>query len=307
MTEEIKKKAKKGWFIGGTLFVLLVIIGAIFWAVEDGDVVWTNDAFIDSYRIDLSPDILGRIIELKAEEGDDVKQGDVVAIIEQDIFLSEKVEAEANLESSIKNVAFQRAHLEKIRNDYGRAKRGIKDQIISPQDFDHVQKDFEMAEASYNKAVADTLLAESKVALINTYLNHTYIYAPFDGPIAKRWVFTGDVMRPGQAIFTMYDRQRVWVQANLSETKIKKVKIGDPVEITVDAYPNKKFYGKVFTIKSAAASQFSVIPQNNATGNYTKVAQRIPIKISLEPSSSDQELYLFPGMNVEVKIRVQEK
>ena len=89
------------------------------------------------------------------------------------------------------------------------------------------------------------------------------------------------------------------------EKKIEKVKIGDPVEISVDAYPNKTFYGKVFTIKSAAASQFSVIPQNNATGNYTKVAQRIPIKITLDSASSDNQLYLFPGMNVEVKIKVQ--
>ena len=103
----------------------------------------------------------------------------------------------------------------------------------------------------------------------------------------------------------MYDRERVWVQANLSEKKIKKVKIGDLVEISVDAYPGKTFYGTVFTIKSAAASQFSVIPQNNATGNYTKVAQRIPIKITLDTSFSEQGLYLFPGMNVEVKIKVQ--
>ena len=155
------------------------------------------------------------------------------------------------------------------------------------------------------KALADTVLAKSKVQLINTYLSHTLIYAPFDGVIAKRWIFTGDVMRPGQSLFTMYDRQRVWVQANLSEKKIKKVKMGDPVEILVDAYPNKTFYGKVFTIKSAAASQFSVIPQNNATGNYTKVAQRIPIKITLDSPSPDSQLYLFPGMNVEVKIKIQ--
>ncbi|QVL58108.1 MAG: HlyD family secretion protein [Simkaniaceae bacterium] len=305
MTEEIKKRGKWGYFVGSGILLILLVIGGIYLFIQEEKYVGTNDAFIDSYRIDLSPDILARVIELKVDEGDAVKQGDVVAILQQDIFLSQKVEAEAALESSIRNVSFQKAHLEKVQNDYIRATKGIKDRIISSQEFDHFQKDYEMSEASYNKALADTVLAESKVQLINTYLNHTLIYAPFDGTIAKRWIFTGDVMRPGQSIFTMYDRQRVWVQANLSEKKIEKVKIGDPVEISVDAYPNKTFYGKVFTIKSAAASQFSVIPQNNATGNYTKVAQRIPIKITLDSAYSDNKLYLFPGMNVEVKIKVQ--
>ncbi|MCB1116131.1 MAG: HlyD family secretion protein, partial [Chlamydiia bacterium] len=300
MNVEVKKRGKRGWYlITGIILLVLIAFGVGFHLVEDDDIVWTNDAFIDTYRIDLSPDILGRVVELRVDEGDVVKQGDVVAVLLQDIYQSQKLEAEAALESAVKQVAFEEAHFEKIKNDYLRATQAIQDQIISSQDFDHFQKDYEMAAASLKKAVADTVLAESKVALINTYLDHTYIYAPFNGVIAKRWIFTGDVMRPGQALFTMYDRERVWVQANLSETKIKRVKLGDPVEITVDAYPGKTFYGKVFTIKSAAASQFSVIPQNNATGNYTKVAQRIPVKISIDSMSADSKLYLFPGMNVE--------
>ena len=82
------------------------------------------------------------------------------------------------------------------------------------------------------------------------------------------------------------------------------MKLGDRVEISVDAYPDKTFHGEVFTIKGAAASQFSVIPQNNATGNYTKVAQRIPIKITLDVPKGEQ-LYLFPGMNAEVDIKAE--
>lgn len=305
MNEEVKKRGKWGYLLGGGAFLILLVIGGVYLFIQEEKYVGTNDAFIDTYRIDLSPDILARVVELKVDEGDHVKEGVIVAILQQDIFLSQKIEAEAALESSIKNVSFQKAHFEKVRNDYIRASKAVQDQIISSQEFDHFQKDYEMAEASYHKALADTVLSESKVQLINTYLDHTLIHAPFNGIIAKRWIFTGDVMRPGQSIFTMYDRERVWVQANLSEKKIKKVRLGDPVEITVDAYPDKTFYGKVFTIKSAAASQFSVIPQNNATGNYTKVAQRIPVKITLDLPSSQQDLYLFPGMNVEVKIKTQ--
>lgn len=305
MNEEVKKRRAWPFALGGILLILLVLAWVSYLTIQHREYVSTNDAFIDTYRIDLSPDILGRVIELKADEGEFVKQGQVVALIEQDIYISQKVEAEAALESSVREEAVQKAHYEKIRNDYRRALKGIEDKIISSQAFDHFQKDYEMAEASYNKAIADTQLAVSKIKLIETYLNHTFIYAPFDGVIAKRWIFTGDVLRPGQSIFTMYDRQRVWVQANLSEKKIKRIRLGDPVEITIDAYPGRTFYGKVFTIKSAAASQFSVIPQNNATGNYTKVAQRIPVKITLDAADSMPSLYLFPGMNVEVKIRTQ--
>lgn len=303
MTDVKQKKFSWGWIVGVVVVIALGIGGFYFYQYES-EYVSTNDAFIDGFRIDLSPDILGRIVELTVDEGDFVQRGQIVAVIQQDIFESQKLEAEAALESAIKNVALQKAHLEKVRNDYWRAEQGIRDQIISPQDFDHKQKDFEMAAAAFTKAEADAFHAETKVNLINTYLNHTLIYAPFDGQIAKRWVFTGDVMRPGQSIFTMYDQGQIWVQANLSETKIKKVKLGDEVEISVDAYPDRKFYGKIFTIKSAAASQFSVIPQNNATGNYTKVAQRIPVKISLIPAEPTEPLYLFPGMNVEVKIKI---
>ena len=88
---------------------------------------------------------------------------------------------------------------------------------------------------------------------------------------------------------------------------MENVKIGDEVEIHVDAYPDKKFHGKIFVIKGAAASEFSLIPQDNATGNYTKVAQRVPLKITIEGSKGPQEddcLYLFPGMSAEIKIRV---
>lgn len=304
MSEKIQKHKHLPYLIGGILIVSLIMSWVGFIIFEHNRYVSTNDAFIDSYRIDLAPDILSRIVALEVDEGDLVHQGQVVAVLQQDIFHSQKVEAKAALESALYNISVEKAHLEKVQADYFRATKGIQDQIISSQTFDHIQKDFEKAEATYNKSIADAELAKTRIALINTYLNHTYIYAPFDGVIAKRWVFTGDVMRPGQALFTMYDHKRIWIQANLSEKKIKKVQLGARVEISIDAYPDRKFYGKVFTVKSAAASQFSVIPQNNATGNYTKVAQRIPLKISLEYAPSESQLYLFPGMNCEVKINI---
>ena len=305
-TDTTKKPLKK-WFIysaGSLIAVIAIIFGYHIYE----ETVYTEDAFIEAFRVNLAPDVFtGRIIDLKVDEGYYVKKGDVVAVQEQDILISQKKEAEASLLVAKKEVSIENALYIKLSEDYGRALQAIKDKIISIQQFQHVQQDYEAAQASYEKALADQELAERKIDVIDTYLYHTYIYSPCNGIIAKRWVFTGDVVRPGQALFSFYDADNVWVQANLSERKIEKVRLGDRVEIHVDAYPGRKFYGTVFCIKAAAASQFSVIPQNNATGNYTKVAQRIPIKISLETPDNDSKepLYLFPGMNVEVTIRVK--
>ncbi len=309
MIEEPKQEKKRGpkWLLIWGCLGMIVCLGAFFYLYKYMQTfASTDDAFIDGFRIDLSSDMIGRIIELKVDEGDFVKKGDVVAILQQDILLSQKNEAQAALLSAEQNTQIEKALYEKLLDDYERGLKGIEDKIISNQDFDHIQKDFEQALFSYKKALADQDLAKTKIEVIDAHLFHTYIIAPMDGMISKRWIFIGDVVRPSQAIFSLYDLENVWIQANLSEKEIEYVKLKDRVKIKVDAYPDINFEGEIFTIKGAAASQFSVIPQNNATGNYTKVAQRIPIKITLEPPPSHrkQKLYLFPGMNAKVKIKL---
>ena len=107
---------------------------------------------------------------------------------------------------------------------------------------------------------------------------------------------------------SFYNLKNIWVQANLEERKIRKVRIGSSVKIHIDAYPGRIFSGKVFSINGAAASKFTLVPQNNATGNYTKVEQRVPIRISIdipEDFPKNTPLYLFPGMSAEVFIKTQ--
>ena len=131
-----------------------------------------------------------------------------------------------------------------------------------------------------------------------------------DGVVAKRWVLSGDVVSPGQPIFTIYDLKNIWVTADLEETKLAPIHIGDTVSISVDSYPDQKFSGQVFQIGSNTASQFSLIPPSNASGNFTKVTQRVPIKISIKPvvtndqPDPDKSIKLLPGMSVEIKIKV---
>ncbi|MGA8164833.1 MAG: HlyD family secretion protein [Waddliaceae bacterium] len=290
-------------------FILFAIAAAaVFYFMKTRDYVWTNDAFIEGYGTDLSANVTERILGLYCEEGDVVKKGDLIAQLQNNVPLAQKKEAEAQIESLAKEIRVKKAYYKKIRNDYIRALEGIEDKVISAQDFDHSEKDFKMAEAELELAYANSELAKEQLDVIKARLTHYTIHAPQDGVIAKRWVWVGDVTTPGQSLFTMYDLENVWVTAFLEETKIENVALGGSVEIKIDAYPGYIFRGNVFTIKGAAASQFSLVPQNNATGNFTKVAQRIPIKISLslpEDFPKDKPLYLFPGMSAEVWIKVK--
>ncbi len=106
-------------------------------------------------------------------------------------------------------------------------------------------------------------------------LKNLQIQSPVSGVVAKRWVLTGDVVQPGQSIFTLFDLRHVWVTANFEETKLAKIQVGDSVEITVDAYPGTRFRGKVKEIGVNTAAQFSLIGANNASGNAPDEANGI--------------------------------
>jgi membrane fusion protein (multidrug efflux system) len=143
------------------------------------------------------------------------------------------------------------------------------------------------------------------VKVIDTQLKNTKLYAPADGIVAKRWLLPGDVVQPSQSIFTLTLSKKLWVVAFLEETKISDVHNGQNVRFTIDAFPDERFYGKVFLVGSSTASVFSLIPANNAAGNFTKVTQRIPIRISIDRTEKNKDISsinILSGMSVVAKI-----
>jgi membrane fusion protein (multidrug efflux system) len=145
--------------------------------------------------------------------------------------------------------------------------------------------------------------------VIETQLANTRIASPLNGVVARRWVLPGDVVQAGQPIFAIYDLADLWVTANFEETKIGRLRQGDHVEISVDAYPGHNFQGTLLWIGAAAASQFSLIPPDNASGNFTKVTQRVPVRIAIDrqqPGAGDP-VTLVPGLSVEVSIRERDR
>ena len=150
--------------------------------------------------------------------------------------------------------------------------------------------------------VADLHAKEAGLTAAKVNLGYTTIEAPSDGTVGERQVRPGQLVSPGTQVIPFVDRVK-WVVANYRETQLTNMKVGDPVEIRIDAYPGKTFRGKVIEIAPASGSQFALLPPDNATGNYTKVVQRIPVKIAFDDESVATSLQ--PGLSVIATVRTR--
>jgi membrane fusion protein, multidrug efflux system len=329
------QKKKKDWkiYIPLVIVVGLVITGATYWYIDYSKYIKTDDAYVSSDVVTVSPKIMGRIIKLYAEEGDSVQKGELLAeldsidlLAQKQVYISNnlqtmagKVQAEAKYEYDVKNIDILKINVERAQEDFDRAKTQFTGGVVTKEQYDHLEKAFETAQAQLAAAHAQILVSktqiksaesliassQSQIELINTQLKNTRLYAPVDGVVAKRWLLPGDIANPGQSIFTINNNSKFWVTVYLEETKLEKLQIGQAAVMTFDTYPGETFTGKVFLMGSTTASQFSLIPPNNASGNFTKVTQRVPLKISIDGTENGKKLNSFrlmTGMSVVVKI-----
>ena len=291
------------------LIVLLLVVAAaiVYWYVALRGFVSTADAYIDGNQVSLSSEIMGRIDQLAVDEGDTVQAGELLVRLDDHDLQAQLVQAQAALDHAQQSVKLADVTLERARQDFARATTQLKGHAISQEEYDHAQLALAAAQAQQQIAVSEVGSARAQVGVVQARLADTRITAPFRGVVAKRWVMAGDVVQPGEAILSIYDIQHVWVTANLEETKLAGIALGDSVRIAVDAYPGRTFLGTVTLIGAAAAAQFSLLPPANASGNFTKVTQRIPIRVSIAQAPgapADPPALLLPGMFVEVYVRV---
>lgn len=328
-----RKKNRTRIYIPLIAIVIVVVFAAILWYREYKLYISTDDAKIDSDNVSASSKILGRIARLYIDEGDTVKIGMLLADLDSTDLLAQKkqsisakaqaianeAQTEAKYQFDLENIKVNDVNLTRATDDYNRAKNQIAGDVITQEQFDHIQKAFETAKAQLQvaktqlevskaqigTAAASVESADAQIGVISAQLKNTKLYAPMDGVIAKRWLLAGDVIQPGQSIFTITNNKLLWVIVFLEETNISNVHPGQKARFTIDAFSGVKFYGKVFSIGANTASMFSLIPANNASGNFTKVTQRIPVKISIDGVEGTNNLNAFnilTGMSVVVKI-----
>jgi membrane fusion protein (multidrug efflux system) len=256
----------------GLALVALVVLGTIGWWVFLRPFVSTDDARIAMTLVRVAPaGVSGRIEKLNVEEGTRVKKGDILVEIDHRIPQAnfDKAKAKADLAS----------------REYNRMQRLASAGSATPQQLD---------QARAASATADLEMKQAEVALENTYLR-----APFDGIVIQKLAEVGNLLEPSQTAVVVADDLHAWVAANIEETSVGDVKVGQSVKITVDE--GGELTGKVSEIRSSVASQFALIPADMGAGNYTKVVQRVPIKVEITDARGRT---LRAGQSVEIKIRV---
>jgi membrane fusion protein (multidrug efflux system) len=284
------------------IITILAITAVGYWYLKIYGVIATDDAAIDGDRVSLASKMLGRITVLAADEGDTVEQGELLVRLDDSDLVARRAQAEAGLAQARESVALAAVEVKQAEDDFRRAQIQAEGKVITAEQFEHARIAVEKAQAMHAVALAQVETARAQLGVIAQQLADTRIVSPLSGVVARRWVLAGDVVQPGQAILSIYDLEDVWVTAYLEETKLGKIALGDSVTISVDAYPHRGFGGEIIMIGAAAAAKFSLIPPNNASGNFTKVTQRVPIRISIRPAEGGDPALLLPGMSVEITV-----
>ena len=228
----------------------------------------------------------------------------------------------ANSSSAKAQVESAAARLDKTNKDYSRYANLIKDGSITQQQFDQAKADLEVAQATYRAAQDQYKAALEQVGASKSQLNvthtgvtqkqvdvdyaklqlsYTIIKSPSSGITSKKNVQVGQLVQAGQTLFSIVNDSSIYITANFKETQLDKVHDGEKVDIEVDAYPEMKLTGSVYNFSPATGAKFSLLPPDNATGNYVKVVQRIPVKIKINGSKEDLAK-LRPGMSVNVSV-----
>ncbi len=314
--------------------LILALVGAYYYAIG-GRFVSSENAYVKADKIAISTDISGRVAKVNVLENQIVKQGDILFEIDREPFQIALEKAEAQLHSSRNEIESMRAlYREKseeyrdierdanfFQEEFNRRRDLLKKGMVNSDRFDSAGRNLQAArdredgirqelgriitrlggspdlETDRNPEV---LAATSRLQEARLNLSQTVIRAPASGIITKNDLQVGEYVTTGRPVFSIVGWKDIWVEANLKETELTYVKEGQTATVTVDAYPNAKWKARVASIAPATGAEFSILPPQNATGNWVKVVQRIPVRLDVLESDSGPPLRA--GMSVIVTI-----
>ena len=282
----------------------------------------TDDAFIESYVTFVSPRVSGPVVKLLVKDNQRVKAGEVLLEIDPRDYQTLLDQAKADQQKAA--VVAAQAIAERAKTDFGRYE-SVESQAVSRSQLDLAKAqagsagaEVEVAGNQAKAAIAQVDLDRANVATARAQvqqaqtrleeaqlqLSYTEVAAPRDGRVTRRSVEQGAYVQTGQALLALVPDD-LWVVANFKETQLERMRPGQPVVIQVDAYPRHAFKGKLDSVQAGSGALFSLLPPENAVGNYVKVVQRVPVKIIFDEPVDLSQYNLAPGMSVQPKVRVQ--
>ena len=330
-------------------FILIILVAGIAWVcgrfLRISNDEYTDNAQVKQHLTPVNTRVQGFLKKIYFEEYQKVKKGDTLVVIEDIEYRLKVAQAEADYHNALvgKNAMYttinttqnnilvtdaaideQRIRLENAETDYKRYQELVKEEAVTPQQFDRVRTDYAATKARYEQLIrqkqstslvkqeqtqrleqneAAIKLAEAALELAKLNLSYTVILATTDGVTGRKEIHEGELVQQGQTLVTLVDGTEKWVIANYKETQTTNMHIGQKVKISVDAIPGVRFEGRISSISDATGSAYSIIPQDNSAGNFVKVEQRIPIRIEFTSENKKENLErLRAGMNVECTV-----
>jgi membrane fusion protein, multidrug efflux system len=297
--------------------------------------VSTDNAQVEGHVIPLLPKVGGFVAEVRVRENQPVQVGDTLVVLDDRDLVARLQKAEADLAVALTSVgtssragqadaqvAAARARVTqaeeaawKAHADFDRYSALAARHIVGSQQLDAAKSAAATADAQLAAARQDVAAASAALVAASAHvasaratrdeaalqLSYSRVIAPETGVVSQKNVEVGELVQTGQPLMSVVPLDDVWVVANLKETEVRDVTPGDTAEFKVDAYPGRHFSGHVESISPASGARFSLLPPDNATGNFTKVVQRIPVRIALD-TPQDSLHVLRPGMSVDVTI-----
>ncbi len=329
------RRSRRRLYLMLSLPLALAIVGGYFW-LASGRYVSTDNAYVQQDRVMIVPEVEGRIVEVGGVENQQVEKGHLLFRLDATQYQVAVQQAEAEVASARLDVERLKAAYAKSNSDQQVADQALsfaqdtfnrqdalqKRGVVAQSGLDQARMNLQTAEAGTRGAEQavlgaraalagdptiatdahpEVMQALAKLAKAKLDLAHTQVFAPSDGVISQTdRLQVGEYVTTGSAVLALVDTGRSWIEANFKETELTYLQPGQSVEVTVDTYPGQKIHGVVQSLGAGTGAEFSLLPAQNATGNWVKVVQRIPVRIAL-PSTGDLPS-LRAGMSAAVSV-----
>ncbi|WP_299327755.1 HlyD family secretion protein [Parasphingopyxis sp.] len=335
--EKPEKKRSPVRLIAMLIVPALVIGFGVYWYMTSGRYVSTDNAYVQQDIIEISPEVGGRIVAVLVEENQQVEAGDILFRIDPEPYRIAVQQADADIadaqlalsqaqtaiSTSGADISTAQANVELARRNLARERELMNRGFNTQARIDRFTAELNDAQARLNTARAAQ--QDARAAVGNTRsrgefpaiaaaramrdeaqlnLERTVIRAPVSGTISEvERLQIGQMASPGTAVLTIVARDETWIEANFKETDLDRMRIGQTARITFDAYPDLVVQGRVGSIGAGTGAEFSILPAQNATGNWVKVTQRVPVRIEIEGTPARQ---MITGLSADVRVDIRE-
>ena len=331
-------KRRRGLMALGGVAILGGVVYGSYWFLSARHYQSTDDAYVDGDLVQITSEVPGTVISLTADDTQDVRREQILLELDPADAQIAMSNADARLAGAVREVRTRFATAEQLRAqiaereielkraqaDYGRRSNLLQDGAVSSEELSHTQDTIAQIRASLIEAreqlkattvqidgtTVEThpqvLAAEAAVRDAALALRRTQILAPVAGVVARRSVQVGQRVAPGTPLMAVVPLDDVWVDANFKEVQLKDMRVGQPVEIRSDVYGRSvKYHGKLVGLSAGSGSAFALLPAQNASGNWIKIVQRVPVRVALDP----RELKSHPlrvGLSTTVSVDIRD-